>query len=145
MERHSINIHTNFHFWKNEGYDCLHAKYLQSVCMDQCADEKEDFELKEVLGKYSIETLASCAFGVDAQSFSNDNSQFVANAKSMFDQTIYDMLKFVLAMIPGGKLLLRSLDFSISPSRNVMFFYEVVTATLNIEKKLLKGEMTSLT
>ena len=43
-------------------------------CMDQCADTKEDFELKEILGKYSMETLASCAFGVDAQSFSTENS-----------------------------------------------------------------------
>ena len=104
-------------------------------CMDQCADNKEEFELKEILGKYSMETLASCAFGVDAQSFSTENSQFVTNAKSMFDQTIYDMLKFALAMIPGGKLLLRSLDLSISPSRNVKFFYEVVTATLKYREE----------
>ena len=104
-------------------------------CMDKCADKKEDFELKEILGKYSMETLASCAFGVDAQSFSTENSQFVANAKSMFDNTIYDILKFVLAMIPGGKILLRGLDVSISPSKNVKFFYEVVTSTLKHRKE----------
>ena len=29
-----------------------------------------EFELKEVFGKFSMDTIASCAFGVDAQSFS---------------------------------------------------------------------------
>ena len=30
-----------------------------------------EFELKDVFGKYSMDTIASCAFGVDAQSFSS--------------------------------------------------------------------------
>jgi cytochrome P450 len=30
-----------------------------------------EIELKDVFGKFSMDTLASCAFGVDAQSFSS--------------------------------------------------------------------------
>jgi cytochrome P450 len=30
-----------------------------------------EFELKDVFGKFSMDTIASCAFGVDAQSFSS--------------------------------------------------------------------------
>merc|ERR1719237_203915 len=46
----------------------------------------EEFELKESFGKYSLDALASCAFGVDGQSFTNDNSVFVKNAAEIFNQ-----------------------------------------------------------
>ena len=35
------------------------------------AKSHDDIELKDVFGKFSMDTIASCAFGVDAQSFSN--------------------------------------------------------------------------
>ena len=35
------------------------------------ADADAEFELKDVFGKYSMDTIASCAFGVDAQSFAS--------------------------------------------------------------------------
>ena len=34
----------------------------------------DEFELKDVFGKFSMDTLASCAFGVDAQSFSSSGN-----------------------------------------------------------------------
>jgi hypothetical protein len=36
-----------------------------------------EFELKDVFGKFSMDTLASCAFGVDAQSFSSSGKMGV--------------------------------------------------------------------
>ena len=35
------------------------------------AEADLEFELKDVFGKFSMDTIASCAFGVDAQSFSS--------------------------------------------------------------------------
>jgi cytochrome P450 len=35
------------------------------------AESDSEFELKDVFGKFSMDTIASCAFGVDAQSFSS--------------------------------------------------------------------------
>ena len=40
-------------------------------CLDNYADTNEEFELKDTLGKYSMDTLATCAFGVNSESFSN--------------------------------------------------------------------------
>ena len=48
------------------------------------AEANNDLEVKETLGKYSMDTIASCAFGVHAESFSNENSKFVEHAKDMF-------------------------------------------------------------
>ena len=37
----------------------------------QHATSENEFELKDVFGKFSMDTIASCAFGVDAQSFAS--------------------------------------------------------------------------
>jgi len=39
--------------------------------INQHAKSGTEFELRDVLGKFSMDTIASCAFGVDAQSFSS--------------------------------------------------------------------------
>ena len=49
---------------------------------DKKASSKIEFDLKDVFGKFSMDTIASCAFGVDAQSFSSTESEFVKNASS---------------------------------------------------------------
>ena len=44
----------------------------------------EPLDLKEKFGKFSMDTIASCAFGMDAESFTNTESKFVQNARSVF-------------------------------------------------------------
>ena len=39
---------------------------------------------KETFGKYSMDSIASCAFGVDAESFGARESKFVKSAKDIF-------------------------------------------------------------
>ena len=48
------------------------------------ADAGNAFDLKDKFGKFSMDTIASCAFGLDAQSFTNGDSRFVQNARSVF-------------------------------------------------------------
>ncbi len=46
-----------------------------------------EVELKELFGKFSMDAIASCVFGIDAGSFKNDSAnetEFVKNAKSIF-------------------------------------------------------------
>ena len=50
----------------------------------EVADNGKPIDMKEVFGKFSMDTIASCAFGMDAQSFSSTNSPFVQNARSVF-------------------------------------------------------------
>ena len=41
-------------------------------------------------GKFSMETIASCAFGLNASSFTSESSLFVKHAKSIFESTFMD-------------------------------------------------------
>merc|ERR1712172_383676 len=45
--------------------------------MDKNTAMSDGFELKDTMGKFSLDTLASCAFGVDGQSFEDKESVFV--------------------------------------------------------------------
>ena len=51
----------------------------------------------------SMDSIASCAFGVDAQSFSNRDTKFVQNAREIFRRKLVDGLKFLGLMMPGGR------------------------------------------
>ena len=52
--------------------------------MAKAADSQSELDMKELCGKFSMETIATCAFGVNAETFSNDDSQFVKNAKGAY-------------------------------------------------------------
>ena len=114
--------------------------------IDKYAEDKEPFELKDILGKYSMETIASCAFGVNAECFSNKDSKFVKFADRMFEFKFTDAMKFILAMIPGGISFLRALNLSVTESTSSEFFYEAVMSTLNHrrETKVRRNDMIDL-
>ena len=94
------------------------------------AKNNEDFELKTMLGKYSMDTIASCAFGVDAESFSNKDSKFVEYASNIFKSKSADAMKFAVLVLPGGKKLLDALNIPITKVTETEFFYEAVMASL---------------
>merc|ERR1719266_1375746 len=87
------------------------AKKL-TIAMEDFAEKDEAFELKELLGKYSMDTIASCAFGVDSQAFVNKDSKFVEYAARIFQNKFEDGLKLALIMMPYdiGMYILRALN-----------------------------------
>ncbi len=48
------------------------------------AEDGTVIDLKDKFGKFSMDTIASCAFGVDAGSFNEGESIFVQNARRVF-------------------------------------------------------------
>merc|ERR1719471_2366325 len=82
-------------------------KFIKHVAVDLVKEFEtkaklgEEFELKDVFGKFSLDALASSAFGVDGESFKNKDSKFVKSAARIFEQTKLDMIIFSLRMIPG--------------------------------------------
>jgi len=92
--------------------------------------EKGEFELKEVTGKFSLDALATCAFGLDFNSFSSESSNaFVENAAEVFKQDIWTSLVF-LKFIPGLAKLFELFNFNVQKPKQVKFFKEIVTKTL---------------
>ena len=114
---------------------------LQESCsnlikaMDNYAQNKEEFELRQLLGKYSMDTIASCAFGVNAQSFTDENSKFAQYAKNILTLDFKQMLKMVIAFFPFGNTFMNTIGMSVFAETETDFFYEIVMNTLKYRKQ----------
>ena len=128
--------------------------YVQETCkklinaLDELAEKNEEFELKEVLGKYSMDTIASCAFGVDSQAFTNKESKFVEYAANLFQTTASDGIKFMLYVIPFdiGIYILRALNLPFWKKDEAEFFYNVILDSLKQrrESKVRRNDLIDL-
>ena len=111
--------------------------FMQETCdqlmngFEKYADKNEAFELKEILGKYSMDTIASCAFGVNAESFTNEKSTFVEYASNIFSFKTVDGIKMMTALMPGGLYLLKMFNLSVMKKNETEFFYNAVISSLN--------------
>ena len=102
-----------------------------TTAMDKLMESGKEFEAKSIFGKFSMDTIASCAYGVDAKVWEGSSSTFVENAKKMFDQTPVQMLKFMLtAFIPFGPNIMKTFGMSVFLDKETMFFYDIIMQTL---------------
>ncbi|KAF2886261.1 hypothetical protein ILUMI_19912 [Ignelater luminosus] len=99
--------------------------------------DKNSLEAKELCAKYSTNVIASCAFGIDAHSFENENAEFRAVGRKMFDshwKTAFRQTSYFVAPSLVKLLRLPFLDPSVS-----RFVREVFWATIaNREKTNVK-------
>ncbi len=117
------------------------------TCISKSADAGEPFEAKEMLGKYSMDTIASCAFGVDAQSFANTSSLFVKYASNIFNGGgLARLFKVLLFFMPGGFKLMRMLGMSFQLVTETDFFYNAVVSSLKHrrETKTRRNDLVDL-
>ena len=128
--------------------------YVQETCkrltdaLDELAEKNEAFELKELLGKYSMDTIASCAFGVDSQAFVNKDSKFVEYASRIFANKFEDGIKLFMVMIPYdiGMYILRALNIPFWKKNEAEFFYNVILDSLKQrrESKTRRNDLIDL-
>nr|AIL94150.1 cytochrome P450 CYP3026A1 [Tigriopus japonicus] len=113
----------------------------------QEADRGTPFELKEKFGRFSMDTIASCAFGVKANSFQEDKSTFAMNAGAMFRNSPMDLMKFVLLVaVPRGRALLECLGVPLQKKAPTMFLYDIITQTVDhrLRTKTRRNDLVDL-
>ena len=110
----------------------ISVKLIDSLDAD--ARSGQEFDTRVKFGKFSMDSIASCAFGVDAQSFSNNDTKFVKNAREIFRRKLVDGLKFLGLMIPGGKKLMGAAGICMTKPEN-RFFYNIVKTAVEKRKE----------
>ena len=103
--------------------------------MEVKTKEGEEFELKDVFGKFSLDALASSAFGVDGQSFKNKDSVFVKNAASIFKQTAWEQVKTAAKFIPGVPELCELFKINFFKPKETKFFRDIIMQTIRTRKE----------
>ena len=61
------------------------------------AQSQTQFETKDLAGKFSLDGLASCAFGVETGSFDGEDSEFLYHGKGVFKFGTSELVKMVFA------------------------------------------------
>ena len=109
--------------------------------LSQLADSQEIFETKEVCGKFVLDGLASCAFGVETGSF-DDDSEFLSHAKKVFGGfSGFSFLKLLyLPLTPNiikkaaAKLGIVSIFRNVLANEHTKFLMHVVEESFNQRK-----------
>lgn len=91
-------------------------------------------EMKEFFAKITIDIIASCAFGLEVDTFKNPKNEFKKIAdRTMNPNGFLTVLKFVLLyLVPK---FMKKLDISLLERETKKFFRETVNETMNYREK----------
>ena len=105
--------------------------------LDKFANGTEEAECKKIYGCYTMDGLASAAFGMDINSFEKGNSSlFTKYAENLFKISAIESILLVLKMtMPGFPSILDRLNINIWKKTETKFFHEVVLSTIKTRRE----------
>lgn len=90
-------------------------------------------EMKELFSKYTMDVIASTAFGIKVNSFENENNEFLTNGKKLMNQTgIFQAIKLTLTFLVPR--LMKFLKIEILDKNVMNFFEKMVTETMDVRQ-----------
>nr|APH81391.1 cytochrome P450 CYP3026C1 [Tigriopus kingsejongensis] len=98
-------------------------------------ESQEAFELKDLCGRLTMDGISSCAFGVHAGSFKEDETMFVKQAKALFSNSFRSNFVMLIALFSGMTRVLGFFDISLNKPEPTRFFYNIVKSAIEARKK----------
>ena len=93
----------------------------------------EPINIKELLARFTTDVIGSCAFGLNCDTFSDENSPFRLYGQKLLTVSGAEMFKRLIALnFPD---LARSLALTLTPKDVEKFFTKIVTDTINHREK----------
>ncbi len=98
-----------------------------SKTMETAALSGEELDLKAAFGSFSMDVLASCAFGIDVKACGaapGTETEYERQAKRFLRMSATDKAKFFLGQVPGFPWLLNLFGVSVVfKTRMTLFFH----------------------
>ncbi|XP_068239069.1 cytochrome P450 3A2-like [Palaemon carinicauda] len=110
---------------------CEKADALHAFCLKEAAT-KPFVNVKKACGRFTIDTIASCAFGLECNSFDDENAVFPAKVQPFFEAGFFRMILFAVAT--SLPYLTGFMDLGIFPKEK-FFFQDVAEQTLAARRK----------
>lgn len=103
------------------------------------------FEFKELSRKFTVDVIASCAFGIEVNSFKNPENDFHRIAKKVSDFTSVKVGLKMLGFISFPKLM-KKLGITLLDKESSTFFEAAITETMKIREKkgIVRYDMINL-
>lgn len=105
--------------------------------------QTDHIEVKRIMGNYSTDTIATCAFGLKLDTIKNENSDFRVHAKKIFHQSNFKLLFIHILLIVCPKLV-KTLKLQIYPRDSSNFFYSVFSDVIKhrSEHNVVRNDLT---
>ncbi|XP_055696565.1 probable cytochrome P450 6a23 [Lutzomyia longipalpis] len=108
------------------------AKELQNY-LEPIAQRSEVVEIKDIMSRFTIDVIGSCAFGVECNSLKNPNAEFKRIGKRVFDYSGLEFLRaYFLTMFPN---LGRALRMKFNKEDVSEFFMRILRETTEYREK----------
>jgi len=88
----------------------------------KAAKEHNEVEMKTLMGNYTMDVIATCAFGTKIDTYNDPNNPFIKNAIQIFRGSIWRSLLFLTA-----QPLMKFFKISIVDSSVTQFFKSAVS------------------
>lgn len=82
--------------------------------MDARIAEGKTVDFNDISGRFSMDSITSCAFGVEASSFKDDEDTIVHYCKKAFKTSNKDLAVLILSLLPGMAQVMGLLGVSVS-------------------------------
>lgn len=128
------------------------TKFITETSRRLVSSLDEDFEacqevnLRTKFHKFSMDTITSCTYSIDAESFKNEDSKFLLYAREIFKKDMIDFAKFIGPLFPGIGHVMEFLGITVCKAESTKFFYNVVKKTVEhrIQTKERQNDLIDL-
>ncbi|KYN37284.1 Cytochrome P450 6A1, partial [Trachymyrmex septentrionalis] len=97
--------------------------------MEKIASKNEPVECRELMAKYMTDVIGTCAFGIEMNALSNENSEFRKMGRKIFNPTWTNVLRLRLKQFCPQ--LYEMLGYILSETEITKFFTRVIVETMN--------------
>ncbi|KAF2880402.1 hypothetical protein ILUMI_25769 [Ignelater luminosus] len=110
-------------------------QYINTILGD------DGLDIKDVAGKYTTDVIATCAFGIEVNSFTNENNRFRIVGKQMFEKTLSRTLQIMCYFFAPSVVKLFNLKF-MNPEAT-SFLRKAFTDTIQ-QREIVKNKRNDL-
>ncbi|XP_024892181.1 cytochrome P450 9e2-like, partial [Temnothorax curvispinosus] len=104
----------------------------------------ETYDMKDILGRYANDAVATCAFGINVDSFKHPNNEFYLLAKKAM--TFDNWMAFKFFLHKNFPTLAKLLNLKMFGLKIENFFKDIVSSTVKVrdEKGIVRPDMIQL-
>lgn len=119
-------------------------RYLHKIDADKEAKAVLPLEMGEVFSRYANDVIATCAFGVELDSFADRNNEFYLNGKKITDVSFKVVIKFLAQRIAPGIMKLLKIQYFDSDLKT--FFATMIERNMKTrrEHSIVRPDMVDL-
>lgn len=98
--------------------------------LEQRAETNEPMDIKDVLARFTTDTIVSCGFGLECDTLKDPDSDFRKHGRLVFNETLLQHLKMLLGRIAPHKFL-NFIGFCQTPKEPAEFFLKIIEDTVH--------------